>query len=172
MAANISWFSVVNNRMPLNIQSRCSAHLIHTCLHIYNIETVYVCVCMCMFAYSLRRDMLICTKIDMLLPRDQKEILERSKLRKIVLSSSSGEGGSCSSETKHDRRMAPRRLQEKTPQTRNICTGFESRWECFCSSESKHDRRMAPGQKSFIYRNKGRILKISPDFESQWRCWV
>jgi hypothetical protein len=34
--------------------------------------------------------------------------MERSKLRKSVLSSSTGEGGSYSSETKHDRRLAPR----------------------------------------------------------------
>jgi hypothetical protein len=74
-----------------------------------------------MFAYSSRTDKPICTKLCMLIPWDEEEILEGSKLRKSVLSSSPGEGGSCSSETKHDRRTAPRpelfvsarRLQEQ-----------------------------------------------------------
>jgi hypothetical protein len=53
---------------------------------------------------------------------------------KYVLSSSPGEDGSCSSETKHDGRTTPRpklfvlqrRLQKQTPQRRET-PGFESR---------------------------------------------
>jgi hypothetical protein len=55
----------------------------------------------------------------------------RSKLRKSVLSSSPGEGGPCSSETKHDRRTAPwtklfvskRRLLKQRPQPRKPVWG-------------------------------------------------
>jgi hypothetical protein len=82
-----------------------------------------------MFTYSSRT--LICTKLGMLIPWEQEEILERSKLRRSVLSLSPGEGGSCSSETKHDRRMAPRpklffwkrRLQKQRPQHRTTILG-------------------------------------------------
>jgi hypothetical protein len=81
---------------------------------IYKIEIVgvwvwvYVCMYVCMFAYSSRMDKPICTKHGMLILWDQEEILERLKLRKSVLSSSPGEGGSCTSETKRDRKTAPR----------------------------------------------------------------
>jgi hypothetical protein len=44
----------------------------------------------------------------MLISWDQKEIIGGSKLRKCVLSSIPAESVSCSSETKHERRMAPR----------------------------------------------------------------
>jgi hypothetical protein len=61
----------------------------------------------------------------------QEEILERLKLRKSVLSSSPSEGGSCTSEIKHDRRTAPRpklfvskrRLQEQRPQPQKSVLG-------------------------------------------------
>jgi hypothetical protein len=39
------------------------------------------------------------------MPWNKEEILERSEVRKSVLDSSPSEGGFCSSETKHDRRM-------------------------------------------------------------------
>jgi hypothetical protein len=44
----------------------------------------------------------------MLIPRDQEEILERSKLRKKCHELSSGEGSSSSLETKHYRRTVPK----------------------------------------------------------------
>jgi hypothetical protein len=44
-----------------------------------------------MFAYSSRTDILICTKLDILISRDHEEISERSKHRKSVLSSSPSE---------------------------------------------------------------------------------
>jgi hypothetical protein len=77
---------------------------------VYKVEIVdmYVCVFICMFAYSSRRDKPIWTKFDMIIPWDYEENTEGSKLRKSVLSSIPGEGGPCSSETKHDRRTAPR----------------------------------------------------------------
>jgi hypothetical protein len=89
-----------------------------------------MCVCVCararMFAYSSRTDTPICSKLDILIPWDQKEILGRSKVRKIVLNSSPGEGDYSSSETKQGRRteqrtelfVSARRLQEIRSQTR------------------------------------------------------
>jgi hypothetical protein len=50
-----------------------------TSSYIYEIEIVGVYVCM--FAYSSKMDVLICTKLDMLIPGDQKAILKRSKLK-------------------------------------------------------------------------------------------
>jgi hypothetical protein len=61
-----------------------------------------------MFAYNWRTDTQIYTKLSVLIPWNQGDILERPELRKIVLRSSPGEGGSCKSETKHDRRTVPR----------------------------------------------------------------
>jgi hypothetical protein len=61
-----------------------------------------------MFAYSSRTEKPICPKVGMLISWTQKDILERSKLRKSVLGSSPGKDGFCSSEAKHDRRTAPR----------------------------------------------------------------
>jgi hypothetical protein len=82
----------------------------------------------CMLAYSLRRDKPICTRLGMLIPCDWEENIEESKLRENILGSSPGEGGSCSSEIKHDRRTAPRqslfvsarRSQELRSQTRKL----------------------------------------------------
>jgi hypothetical protein len=61
----------------------------------------------CTYVYISRTVTPIRTKLGMLMPLDHEENLERSKL-KIVQSSSPDEGGSCNSETKHDRRTAPR----------------------------------------------------------------
>jgi hypothetical protein len=79
----------------------------------------------CLFACSARTDRPICTKLGMLIPWDQEDILEESKLLKSVLSSSPGEGSSCSLESKHDRITAPKQtlfvlagmLQEQRPQS-------------------------------------------------------
>jgi hypothetical protein len=87
-----------------------------------------VCLCVCYFAYSSRTDKPICTTLGMLIPWDQEEKIGGSKLRKSVLSSISGEGVSCSSETKHNRRTAPRpkffvwkrRLQKQTLKHRKL----------------------------------------------------
>jgi hypothetical protein len=62
----------------------------------------------CMFAYSSKRDIPIFTKLGILILWYQEENSEGSKLRKNVLSSIPSENGSCSSETKHDRRSVPR----------------------------------------------------------------
>jgi hypothetical protein len=54
-------------------------------------------MCICIYVrYSMKRDKPIYTEHGMLIPWDQKEILERSKSKKIVFSSSPGEGGYCS----------------------------------------------------------------------------
>jgi hypothetical protein len=89
---------------------------------------VRVCIYVCMFVYRSRTDVQTCTELGTLIHWDHKENIERSKLRKTVLSSSLGEGGSCRSETEHDRRTAPRpklfvsarRLQELRSQTRKL----------------------------------------------------
>jgi hypothetical protein len=113
----------------------CMYVCMYVCVYIYIYMCVCVCVCVCVrgcvFAYSSRMNVPICTKLGMFIPWDQEVILEMSKLRRIVLSSSPGEGGSCSSETKHDRRTAPkpklfaskRRLQKERPQPRKTVLG-------------------------------------------------
>jgi hypothetical protein len=68
-------------------------------------------VCLCVYICTLRaqrKDMPICYIASMLISSNHEEISERTKLRKSVLGSSSAEGGFRSSETKHDRRTAPR----------------------------------------------------------------
>jgi hypothetical protein len=69
----------------------------------YKIEIVGICVCM--FAYSSRKDKPVHTKLRMRIPWNQQEILERSKLRNKALSLNPVEGSFYSSETKHDRRL-------------------------------------------------------------------
>jgi hypothetical protein len=99
---------------------------------IYEIENVGVCLCVCMFTYRSGRDKPNCPKFGMIMPLNQEEILEGSKLQKSVLRLSPGEGGFCSSETKYDRRrpearvISTRKLQEQRPLPRKICPGFES----------------------------------------------
>jgi hypothetical protein len=69
----------------------------------------------------------------------RKRFCKGQNSRKSVLSLIPGEGGSCSSKTKHDRRTAPRpkwffskrRFEELRPRPRKNCPGFESRWICF-----------------------------------------
>jgi hypothetical protein len=87
-----------------------------------------------MFAYISITDKPICTKLGMLIPWDQEENTGQN-VGKGVLSSSTGEGGSCRLETKHDRRTVPRpklfvserRLQEQRSNPK-ICALFESQW--------------------------------------------
>jgi hypothetical protein len=70
--------------------------------------------------------------------------LERSELRNIVLSSSLGEGGSCSSE--YDTRTAPKpelfiyvtRLLEHAAESRVRDRGSSPVENGFCSSEANH----------------------------------
>jgi hypothetical protein len=75
------------------------------------------------------------TKFGMLILWDQEENIGRSKLWKSVLSLSPGEGGSCSSETKHDRRTTPKLFVSKrrTQKAHNpeICLRFDYRWRWF-----------------------------------------
>jgi hypothetical protein len=77
------------------------------CVCVYIYIYIYICMCVCVFANSSRTDIPICTKVSMLLHCDKEEI-EMPKLRKSILTSRSGKGGSCSSETKHDSRPARR----------------------------------------------------------------
>jgi hypothetical protein len=125
-------------------------------------EKLWVYLFISLFAYISRTDGPICTKLSMLIPWDQKENIAGSKLRRIVLSSIPGEGVSCSSETMHDRRTAPRpsgfseELQEQTSQPRKIVLGFIPGEDGFCNSETTHDRKTATPKKC-------------PGFDSRWR---
>jgi hypothetical protein len=101
---------------------------------------------MCLFAYSSRTDTPICTKLGKLIPWDQKENTGAPKVRKSVLSSIPGEGVSCSSETKHDRRMVPEPklfFQNQKLKPRKIVLGSIPSEDCFCSSDTKHDKKSA-----------------------------
>jgi hypothetical protein len=85
-----------------------------------------------MFAYSSKTDESICAKFGMLISWDHENILERSKLREFVLSSSTGKGSTYSSKTKHYR-TAPRKLfvSKRSVQKQGHChatsLGFVSR---------------------------------------------
>jgi hypothetical protein len=70
---------------------------------------VCVCVCVfdCIFAYRSRTGITIYTKLNMLTPCDQEEASLGQNSEKLLYFLSC-EVGSCSSETKQDRRMAPR----------------------------------------------------------------
>jgi hypothetical protein len=144
-----------------------------------NIKLIYcvrVCVCVCVFAYSSRTEKPICTKLGILIPWDQEEILEGSKLRKIVLSSSPGEDGSCSSETKHNRRTASRsklfvskkRLQQQRSHPRIIVLGSSPGEDYFYSSETKHDRRTA--ERTKLFASAGRLQELRRQTENL--SWV
>jgi hypothetical protein len=109
----------------------CMYVCMYACMHACMYVSIYVCNYVRMYTSSSRADKPICTKLGMLIPWDQKENIGKSKHRKSVLSSSLGEGGSCSSETKNDRRTAAwlklfvskRRLQEQRPQYRETVLG-------------------------------------------------
>jgi hypothetical protein len=87
---------------------------------------------------------------------------KRFQKGKIVLSSSLGEGGCCSSETKHDRRKAPRakllvsdsRLQKQRSQPQQTYRGSFPDEDGFYSSETKHDRRTVSRPKLFVSARK------------------
>jgi hypothetical protein len=77
---------------------------------------------------------------------------------KIVPSSCPGEGRSCSSESKHDRRKASRAklfvaeriLQEQWSQSRQTALGLIPDEVVFCSSNTDEDRRTAHRTKLFV----------------------
>jgi hypothetical protein len=83
----------------------------------------------------------------------------KSKLQKNCFEFESGEGGSCRSGTKHDRRMVPRpklfvskrKLQRHRSQPRETVLGSCPGKGISCSSENKHDIRMTPKSK-FLFR--------------------
>jgi hypothetical protein len=92
--------------------------------HIIRNSNIKWKLCVYVFTYSLRTDKPTSTKHGMLASWEQEEILERWKLQKLVLSLILSEGGSCSSETKQDRRKLSRakpfvsdRLQEQRSQS-------------------------------------------------------
>jgi hypothetical protein len=86
-------------------------------------------MCICMFAYRSRRDKRICSKLGMLMPWNQQEILERSKLRKmswirvrvrvVFLTWEI----STTEERRQDQSWSTSRLQEQRPQLRIVVLG-------------------------------------------------
>jgi hypothetical protein len=112
----------------------------------------------------------------MLIPWDQQENTGGSKLRKSVLRSIPGEYVSCSSETKHDRRMVPRlklfvskrRLRKQRPEPRKTVLGSIPSKDGFCSSDTKHDRRTGPKPKLFV--SKRRLQEQTPQHRNL--SWV
>jgi hypothetical protein len=102
----------------------------------------------CLLAYGSRTDVPICTQLGMLIPSDHKGNIGGSKLRKSIMSSISGEGSSCSSENKNDRRTAPRpklfvserRLQKQRPWLWKAVLGSSPNEDVFSFSETKYDR--------------------------------
>jgi hypothetical protein len=102
--------------------------------------------------------------------------LAKATTSKNVLGFFHDENCSCSSETKHHRRTAPRpklfvsarRLQKQRPQHRKTVLGSSPNEDGFCSSETKHGRRTAPRQK--FVRSARRLQEL----KSQTRklAWV
>jgi hypothetical protein len=77
---------------------------------------------------------------------------------KIVLSSIAGESVSCSSEIKHDTRMAPKvffeEIQKQRPEPRKIVLGSIPSEDGFCSSDTKHGRRTEKRPKMFVSKRR------------------
>jgi hypothetical protein len=94
----------------------------------------------------------ICPKLGTLIRRTQEEIFRKVKTPKSVLGLRPGEDGFCSSETKHDRRTAPRpksfvsagTSHDSRPRLQKIVLGSSPG-----SSENKHNRKRAPKPKQF-----------------------
>jgi hypothetical protein len=135
-------------------------------------------MCVCTFAYSSRTDKPICTNLRMLIPWEHEGNIEREKVRKSILSSSHGEGGFSSSETKHDRTPAPRqklfvskrRLQKRRPEPRKTVLGSSPDKDIFCSSETTQQKNGAKNGIVSARRLQGKRSQI-PNL-SWWRCWV
>jgi hypothetical protein len=87
--------------------------------------------------------------------------------KKIVLSSSTSEGGPCSSETKNNRRTVLRpklfisksRVQKQRPQSRKPALGLSPGEDYFCSSETKHNIRTEQRTKLFASARKLQELR-------------
>jgi hypothetical protein len=122
-----------------------------------------------MRAYSSRTDTPIFTKLSILIPYDQEEVLEGRDSGKGVLSSSPGEGCSYSSEIKHDSRTAPRpklsvskrRLQKLRPELRKPVLCSSPGEHVSCSSETKRYRRNASEPKFFCVGEKITGTKVT-----------
>jgi hypothetical protein len=81
----------------------------------------------------------------------RKIFLKGQNSKKVVMSSSPRKGDACSSETKHNRRMAPRpkmfvsrrRLQRGHNLKKTILSSSPGE-DDFCSSKNKHDKGTLP----------------------------
>jgi hypothetical protein len=111
-----------------------------------------MCICVYLYVCSLivrKRIYRFAPNLVCLFLKTRKRIQEGQNSGKSLLSSIPGEGSSCSSETKHNRRTAPRpklfvserRLQKQGPQYRKTVLGSILVEDVFCNSETKHDRR-------------------------------
>jgi hypothetical protein len=110
---------------------------------------------------------------------EQDEILEKSKLRKIVLILSYGEGCSFRLKTEHDTRAASRpkscaskrRFRKHRPQSVEIVLGSCPGKGGSCGSETKQDRRRYNGSMESRGKNRqrgsanrpGTIIKVKTE---------
>lgn len=124
------------------------------CLTLYIKHRSYICVYVC--SPIARTDTLICVRYGMFIPRNQKKVPERSKLRKSVLISSLLEAGFCSSEKNTTKNcvkiksFSKRRLQKQTSAPRKpvVCSGPCE--DGYSSWEIKHDRTTTPQPNLFV----------------------
>jgi hypothetical protein len=121
-----------------------------------------------MFACRSRTNTWIWTKLGMLIPWNQEEILERSELRESVLGSEPGGCDFCTLETKHNRKTSPRPKLfvsarnyrfNGNPPLRKTVLGSSLGEYVFCSSKTKHDRRTAQRTELFVSARRLQELK-------------
>jgi hypothetical protein len=123
-------------------------------------------------------------KLGMLMSWNQKNILQRSKLRKSVLGLSPGECGFFSSETDHDRRKSPRpkflfrgedyRDKGHNPENMSwvrvpVKMIYLSQKLSTMEERRQHQRFLF---RRGYYRNKGHNPENLPAFESRYRCFL
>jgi hypothetical protein len=114
------------NEIWTTFLTRCTAVIyVHKIKIVGTLVCVFVCLFVCLYLKNRFSDLHQTCHAYSLRPEKKDR---GSKLRKSVLSSFPGEGVSCSSETKHDRRTAPRRklfvskrrLQKQRPEPRKL----------------------------------------------------
>jgi hypothetical protein len=128
----------------------------HHPLLMYKIEIVGTYVCM--FTYSSRTVIPIGTKLSMFIPWDQKNVLERPKLQKIVPII-------CFKEE----------ITKESPQPQKTVLDSSPSEDYFVARrlsmiEDWHQSHICLFQQG-DYRNKGTTTKICLGFKSQWR-WL
>jgi hypothetical protein len=112
--------------MEATSTSEISVNFHRTVIYLYKLEVVCLCVYMCVCSLIVREGKKQFT------PNLARLFLETRKItqgdqnsEEIVLSSIPSEGGSCTSETKHDIRTAPRPELFRRGYYRNKCQNSE-----------------------------------------------